>query len=185
MVPDPVGKILDQLHHELSYQLAWGSFIREGNNKITEQGLPQTIKLLKESANGGFYPAWYVLAMFRVYVQEGKMSQRFDSISKSLQKQLLAQAFALGHYVFAMIHFKEPIGRKRWYGYGLIDASPGAVYEWHDKESADTAPMLNDEAVNAGKYWLKQSAELDFESAQRLHELLNKTLTECQNTFLH
>ena len=52
--------------------------------------------------------------MIKVFVQEGKMNQGFDSISEPLQKQLLAQAFALGHFVFATMYLDRAlfVGKK-------------------------------------------------------------------------
>ena len=152
---DDHQKKLEQRFHEGMYQMAWRHF--RGVEKFEDQSFLSVPGFLLIAAYRGSYPAWYVLAMIKVFVQEGKMNQGFDSISEPLQKQLLAQAFALGHYVSAMMYLDDQIIGRRYY--------------------KDTNEMRK------RRFALKRSAMLGFEPAQHLYKVHNEILTECRNIF--
>ena len=63
-------KLLGQLTYDGGYEVAWMGFIGEGPFK--EVSPSDTHKNLKKAAYRGSYPAWYVLAMIKVFVQEEK-----------------------------------------------------------------------------------------------------------------
>ena len=65
-----------------------------------------------------------------------------------------------------MMYFEKPIGGKRYYS------------QYPDEEKLQRIEAISIEAINKGKSWLQESAELDFEPAQR-----QELSPNCRNIF--